>query len=124
EGAGTQRALVCVRLHFGGTGRDAGEIFERPLRNCFVSREQRLDGLAIKSLRGSVTLKTGRVVTAFPEVLIASRALLAIPALLVGDHDGGKDGKALDGQRDVGQVGDRAVPVLKVEGVEKFFRLL
>src|ERR1035437_6205929 len=49
EGAGAQNALVSVRLHFGGLGRDAGEIFERPLRNFFIGRKQGLDGFAIES---------------------------------------------------------------------------
>ena len=72
----------------------------------------------------SVILEGRRVVAALPEVLVARRALLAIPALLVGNDDGGEDGESLDGERDVGKVGDGAVPVLEVEGVEKLFRLL
>src|ERR1035437_6154573 len=78
EGAGPQRALVSIRLHFGGTGRDAGEIFERPLRNSFVSCKQALDGFAIerpgrRSVRGgNVILEIWRKVAALPEVLVAS----------------------------------------------------
>ena len=70
---------------------------------------------------GSVIPEGRRVVAALSEVLVAGRALLAIPALLVDNDDGGEDGEALDGERDVGKVGDGAVPVLEVVGVEKLF---
>jgi hypothetical protein len=49
---------------------------------------------------------------------------LAVPALFVGNDNGGEDGEAFDGERDVGKVGNGAVAVLKVEGIEKLFRLL
>ena len=51
--------------------------------------------------------------------MVAGGSLLAIPTLLVGNDDGGEDGEALDGQCDVGKVGNGAVAVLEVEGVEK-----
>jgi hypothetical protein len=110
-------------LHFGGPRCDASEIFERSLGNFFVGGEQALDGFSIENLRGDVRLKTRSVVTALAEVLVARGAFLAVPALFVGDNDGGKDGEALDGERNVGQVGNGAVPVLKVESVKKLFCL-
>src|SRR5208282_123232 len=103
ESAGAQSALVCLRLHFGGTRGDADEIFERSLRNFFVGCEQGLDGFAIQSpgrsarggtvFREIVILESRRIVTALPEVLIAGRTLLAIPALLVGNNNGGEYGE-------------------------------
>ncbi len=124
EGAGAQRALVRVRLHFNGTWSNAGEIFEGPLRNFFVGGEQAGDGFAIETRRRSIALKARSVVTALPEVLIASRALLSVPALLVGYGDSGENGKPFNSQREVRKVGNRTVPILKIEGVKKFFRLL
>jgi hypothetical protein len=47
---------------------------------------------------------------------------LAVPALFVYQRDRGEQREALDGEGDVGQVGDGAVAVLEVEGVQKLFR--
>ncbi len=91
--------------------------------NFLVGCEQGFDGFAIESRR-RIVLKAGGKVAALSEILIASRALLPVPTLLVGHDNGGEDGEALDGERDVGEVGDGAVPVLEVESVEKFLRLL
>src|SRR6266849_4068553 len=78
----------------------------------------------VRSYASSIIPETGRVVTALPEVLVASRALLAVPTLLVDNHDGGQDGEAFNSERNVGKVGNGAVPVLEIEGVEKLFGLL
>src|SRR5260370_14526504 len=71
-----------------------------------------------------VSTKVRNVVTALLEILVTSRALLAIPALLVDEDDGRKNGKLLNRQRDMRKIGNGAVPVLEVEGVKKLLRLL
>src|ERR1700682_5557964 len=48
----------------------------------------------------------------------------AAAALLVGDCNGRKNGQTFDGQRNMRQVGNGAMAVLKVESVEKLLRLL
>src|SRR6266516_1996788 len=58
------------------------------------------------------------------ERLVARTALLAVPHGLVDNPDGSQDGDLLQPEHEVSQVGDRAVPVLKVEGVEELLGLL
>jgi hypothetical protein len=60
----------------------------------------------------------------FEEVLVAGGALLAVPALFVDEDDGGEQAEALDGEGDVGQVGDGAVAVLEIKGVEELLGAL
>jgi hypothetical protein len=116
EGAGSQGALVGVRLHVAGARSDAGEIFKGRPRDFFVGGEEGVDGVAIQGARGGV-LETRSMVSTLFEILVAGGPLLAVPALLVRDHDGGEDGKALDGESNVGEVGDRAVAVLEIKCV-------
>ena len=52
----------------------------------------------------------------FAERLVARAAFLAIPDGLVDHGDGGQDRDLLESENQVGEVGDRAVAVLKVEG--------
>ena len=66
----------------------------------------------------------GYVVSALFKILIAGGALLAVPALLIGDRNGREYGELLYCDRDVGQIRNRAVAVLEVEGVEELFGLL
>ena len=56
--------------------------------------------------------------------MIACGTFLAVPALLVNQDDGGEEGKPLDGEGDVGQVGDGAVAVLEVKSVEELLGAL
>ena len=58
------------------------------------------------------------------EVLVAGGALLAVPALFVYQGDRGEQDEALDGEGDVGEVGDGAMAVLEVEGVEELLGAL
>jgi hypothetical protein len=58
------------------------------------------------------------------EVLVAGRALLAVPALFVYQAYRCEQREALDGEGDVREVGDGAMAVLEVEGVEELLGAL
>ena len=58
------------------------------------------------------------------EVLVAGGTLLTVPALFVDQLDGSKQAEALDGEGDVREVGDGAVTVLEVKGIEELFGAL
>ena len=73
---------------------------------------------------GGIRAKIREIPAGFEEVLIAGGALLAVPALLVDQDDGGQQAEALDGEGDVGQVGDGAVAVLKIKCVEELLGAL
>ncbi len=75
------------------------------------------------SRRGIFT-KVGNIPAGFQEILVAGRALLAIPTWLVDEDDGGHQAESLDGEGDMRQIGDRAMTVLKIKGVEELFRAL
>src|SRR6266849_5624168 len=62
--------------------------------------------------------------TRLAERLVARAAFLAIPHGLVDDCDGGQDRDLLESENQMGQVSDRPMPVLKVEGVEELLRFL
>ncbi len=81
-------------------------------------------GLGVELRRGGIFAKIGEEPAGFEEVLVAGGALLAVPALFVDQDDGGQQAKPLDGEGDVGQVGDGAVAVLKIEGVEELLGAL
>src|SRR5882724_1877662 len=89
----------------------------------FVFGEKKIYCFAIESA-GSIVGKLRLKVAAFAKVLIAGGALLAVPTLLVGEDDGGEDGKTLDSQNDVGQIRDGTVAVLEIERIEKLLRFL
>ena len=58
------------------------------------------------------------------KILVAGGTLLAVPALLVHQHDGRQQAQPLDGKGDVRQVGDGAMTVLEIEGVEELLGAL
>ena len=89
-----------------------------------VLGEQPVDGLAIEIAGRGILAEIGNVVPALLEVLVAGRALLAVPARLVDSDGRGEDRQTLDGEGDVRQIRDAAMAVLEVEGVEEFLRLL
>ena len=74
--------------------------------------------------RGRILAKIRKIPAGFEEVLVAGGALLAVPARLVDEHDGGQQAEPLDGEGDVGQVGDGAMAVLEIEGVEELLGAL
>jgi len=48
----------------------------------------------------------------------------AIPPLLVNQHHSGQQAEPLNGHGDMGQVGDGAVAVLKIKGVQELLSAL
>ena len=93
-------------------------------RERFVFAKRNSNRFAIKIARLLVGPEIRGEVAALLEILIAGRAFLAVPALLVCDLDRRENRKPFDGEGDVGQVGDRAVAVLEIKSVEKLFCLL
>ena len=73
---------------------------------------------------GGLEEKSGRYQPLFAKVLIARGTLLAIPALLVDQDDGGQQRQPLDGEGHVRQIRNRAVAILKVKRVEEMFGAL
>ena len=122
EGTGLERALVGFGLHRLRPGDASLERLEHPRAEPLVRRKLRLD-------RGGVAVQFGAkiprgVPTGVAEVLVARRALLPIPALLVDKLDRGQQRQPLDGHGDVGEVGNRAMAVLEVERVQKLLGAL
>ena len=106
------RAMRCAqRVENGGGG-------------ALVGGEEICDGFGVELGRGGIGAEIGKIPAGFEEVLVAGGALLAVPALLVDQHDGGQQAQPLDGKGDVGQVGDGAVAVLKIKGVEELLGAL
>src|SRR5258708_1227531 len=62
--------------------------------------------------------------TRLAERLIARAAFLAVPHGLVDDRNSSQDRDLLESEYQMGQVSDRPMPVLKVEGVEELLRFL
>ena len=124
ESPGTQRSLVRVLLHVGRLRRNPAEILKHRLRQLLVVGKQLIDGLPVKPPRRSIFPEIRRVVTALPEILVARRTLLPVPALLVRNHDRSQNRQPFNGERDMGQVGDRPVSILEVESVKEFLSLL
>ena len=56
--------------------------------------------------------------------MIPCRPFLAVPACLVDKHDGGQQAQALDRECDVGEVGDGAMAVLKIKGIQELLGAL
>ena len=113
EGAGLEGALVGFGLEGFRTGDAAAEEFEDGRGGALVGGKEILDGLGVELGRGGILAKIREIPAGLEEVLVAGRALLAVPALLVDEDDGGQQAEALDGEGDVGQVGNGAVAVLE-----------
>ena len=80
-----------------------------------VGGEENADGLGIERCRCRIRSEVGEVPAGFLEVLIAGGAFLAIPALLVDQHDGGQQARRSTAKAMPGQIGDGAVAVLEIE---------
>ena len=96
-----QGAVVAFLLHLRGLRRDAHEIMKDLLGKRFVFGKQTVDCFAIQRPGLIVSPEIRGVVSAFLEILVARRALLPIPSLLVGYGNRCEDGKLFDRQSDV-----------------------
>jgi hypothetical protein len=123
EGAGFEGALVGLGLEGLGAGTRRRRI-ENGGGGALVGGEEIFDGARSRAAGGGILAEIGEIPAGFEEVLIAGGALLAVPALLVDQDDGGQQAEPLDGEGDVGQVGDGAVAVLKIKGVEELLGAL
>ena len=116
-------ALVRVFFHLNWPGKFLSQIAGDFLMNCLVRRQQRLTRLLVHCgvLRGELrwSNKPG-----FREVLISRRPRLPIPQLLVFDLGCREFRHTFETQDRVPQIGDGCVPVLKVEALEKFLRVM
>ena len=124
EGAGLEGALVGLGLHRLGARDALAQGFVDGSGGALVGGEEILDGVRVEFGGSGIGGEVGKVPAGFLEVLIAGGAFLAVPALFVDQDDGGQQAQALDGEGDVGQVGDGAVAVLEIKGVEELLGAL
>ena len=124
EGAGFQRALVGFRLQRLRARNAAAQQLQHCRGGALVGGEEVLDRMRVELGRSRILRKIREIPARFEEILVPRRPLLAVPPLLVHQHDGRQQAQPLHGKGDVGQVGDRAVTVLKVECVEKLLGAL
>ena len=89
-----------------------------------VVGKEALDGGLVGGPRLVGFAKLRQVPAALAEVLVARGALLAIPALLVHQDDCREQAEPLNREGHMGQVGDRAMAVLEVEGVQELLGAL
>ena len=124
KGAGAEGAFVRLRLE-AVRGRDAAmEQIEDGGADALVRSEKAADGFGIELGGGSVSTEAGSIKAGFEEILVAGGAFLAVPARLVDEDDGGQQAEALDGEGDMGQVGDGAVAILEIECIEELLGAL
>jgi hypothetical protein len=89
-----------------------------------IAGEQVLDRGAIEVRGTSVDVKIRHIPAALAEILIPRGAFLAIPALLVDEHDRGQQRKPLHREGHMCQVGDGAVSVLEIKSVQELLGTL
>ena len=113
-----QSAFIGFRLHGFGLPNRGLQGIQHSGANLVVSGKERCyDSRKLWRLLAKIRgMPTGQ-----PEVLVARRALLTVPALLIHQFDRRQQTEALNRERNVCQIGDRAVAILEVEGVEKLF---
>ncbi len=124
EGAGAEGALVGFGLEAFRACDALAEQIEDGGADALVGGEEAVDGLGIELGRSGICSEIREIPAGFEEILIAGGAFLAVPAGLVDEDNGGKEAEALDGEGDVGEVGDGAVAVLKIKGVEELLGAL
>ena len=93
-------------------------------RKRFILGKQKIQSLAVELAPLVIRAEVGCVIPALLEILIPRRPLLPVPSLLVCKFNRRQNRQPLDRQRNVRQVRNRAVPILKIESVEKLLRLL
>ena len=124
EGAGFEGAFVGFGLHGLRAGDAAGGELRGRRRWCAGRRRRGFRRSRHRAWRRRICSEVREIPAGLAEVLVAGGAFLTVPALLVDQHDGGEEAEALDGEGDVGQVGDGAVAVLEIEGVQELLGAL
>ncbi len=111
--------MVGLGLHGFGAGDALAQGFKHGRGGALVGGKEALGGFGIKRCRGGVRTEIREIPAGFAEVLVAGGALLAVPSAARHQDDSGQQAEALDGQGDMGQIGDGAVPILKIKGVKE-----
>ena len=124
EGSGAQGAVVGVLLHFFRLGNLGAEQFDRTAGNFVIAGEERFNLLRIKLPRLDVGAECRQIPATLFEILIAGGAFLAVPALLIHQHDGRQQRQTFHGKGDVRQVRNRTVTILEIECVQELFGTL
>jgi len=119
-----KRAAIEPVAHLGRPWHGVDQVLEQRSAQLLVGAEQALGGLAEHRFGGSAEDFVGQMPTRLAERLVARAAFLAVPHRLVDDRDGCQDRDLLESEDQVRQVGNRPMPVLKVEGVEELLRFL
>src|SRR5579859_3703652 len=99
-------------------------MLEQGRAQLFVRAEQPFGGLSERRRGRFAAYFVGQMPTCLAEWLVARAALLPVPDRLVDDGDRGQNRDLLEAEDEVGQVGDRAVAVLKVERIEELLSFL
>ena len=96
-----------------------GQVLHQAPVDIEIGGEQFLRRRAVNGLSSGVEQFGRRDDVALGEILVAARFRLPVPELLVFDFDRRKLRDALEAEDRMAEVGDRGVPVLEVEAVEK-----
>ena len=124
ERARPQRTTVGRLTHIGRPWHGLDQVLQQRRAQALVGTEQTFGGLTERAL-GRRTSDLGRQVPArLAEGLVTGAALLAVPHGFVDNRDGRQDRDLLEPEHEVSEVGDRAVPVLKIEGGKELLGLL
>ena len=99
-------------------------VHEERLAEVLIGGEQRFPRLRERSFGGSAHDFGRQVPARLAEGLVTGAALLAVPHGFVDNRDGRQDRDLLEPEHEVSEVGDRAVPVLKIEGGKELLGLL
>ena len=124
EGACLQSPVVALLLHLRGLCNLRLQRLEHALGEFVIRRKQSFNRFAVELGCVAVRAEVGHVPAALFEILVPCRPLLSVPSLLVDERDGGQQRQSLDGEGDMGQIGDRSMAVLEIECVEELFGAL
>ena len=124
EGAGAESALVSLQLQGFGARNAAAEQVEDSGADMLVGIEEAFYGFGVELGRFGIFSEIREIPAGPEEVLVAGGTLLAVPAGLVDEGNGSQQTESLDGEGDVSQVGDGAMAILKIKGVEELLGAL
>src|SRR6185437_16041351 len=124
EGAGLQGALPGLRLHVIGAGNAGLQRLQHALGDFVIGGEGCLNAPPEGLSPGRIRAEIGHVPAAFSKILVTGGALLTIPSLLVDEYNRSEQGKPLDCEGQVGEVGNGAMAVLEIKCVEELLGAL
>ena len=124
KGARLERSLVGVRWHGFRAGNTPAQSIKDRRGGSLVGVKKLFDILGVELCRGGILAEIREKPAGFEKILVAGGALLPVPALLVHQDDGRQQAEPLNGHGNVGQIGDGAVAVLKIKGVQELLGAL